>query len=176
MERLRGILGIDPGALAGMLLSAAHPCICGWRTVVVGHESTAFYWKRRCAYHGRVTKAVANFLLVREHNLSPRVCARGGVAARRTVVAMSGAITGLDIQVASVCGHKRDTLQHWCDCSTVRVAPYSKRSAILIWRCVACGTRRGRVDEESAAILRRFVERHACSVRPLRIIEGVAHV
>jgi hypothetical protein len=102
MEGSRGILAIDPGALAGMLLSAAHPCICGWRTVVVGRKSTAFCWTRRCAYHGRVSKAAANFPLVRGHNLSPPVCAHGGVAARRTVVAMSGAIMGLDIQVASV--------------------------------------------------------------------------
>lgn len=83
---------------------------------------------------------------------------------------------GLDLQVASVCGHKRQTLQVWRGSGRVRTAPYSKKSSILIWRCVQCGARHGRVDEETIAILKHFVEQYGWQCRPLKIVDGVAHV
>ena len=85
-------------------------------------------------------------------------------------------IMGLDLVVSSACGHKRETLQHWCDCTRFRIAPYNKRSSILIWRCTWCGARHGRMDEQTIAILKHFVERHGWCLLPLRIIDGVAHV
>jgi hypothetical protein len=89
---------------------------------------------------------------------------------------MSAIIMGLDLQVASVCGRKRSALQQWCGSGRIRVAPFSKKSSILIWRCVWCGARHGRVDEQTIATLKQFVQRHGWQLRPLKIVDGVAHV
>jgi hypothetical protein len=72
-------------------------------------------------------------------------------------------IVGLDILTVSLCR---------CSCSVLRIAPYSKRSSKLIFRCVGCRARRGAPSETEIAKLEAFVKRFGWSTRPLALSDN----
>jgi hypothetical protein len=84
------------------------------------------------------------------------------------------AIMGLDIRRAWPCGRLLGprTAACECGCTLTRIAPYSKRSALLIWKCPWCGSRRGRVSENEAGRLGAFVTRCGWNRLPLTLHEN----
>jgi hypothetical protein len=86
-------------------------------------------------------------------------------------------IMGLDVRQAWPC---------CCGCLITRVAPYSKASPILIWKCAWCKKRRGRPAEIDVRRLKTFVGDYGWNAQPITLHEdgsvriayttGVAHV
>jgi hypothetical protein len=94
-------------------------------------------------------------------------------------------IVGLDLTVVALCGKRigptknnkdQGRASRWCQSPLRRVCLHSSRSQKLVWRCPQCRTRYEAVGEEHIAVLGAFVAIHGWQVRPLRIIDGVAHV
>jgi hypothetical protein len=89
-------------------------------------------------------------------------------------------ILGLDVLTLTACGRQhRRPLQRWCQCRQVRVTPYSAKSRLLIWRCIWCHGRRGKLDGDTINKLQQFVNRFGWVMWPLILHEDggvyVAH-
>jgi hypothetical protein len=74
-------------------------------------------------------------------------------------------IVGLDVLWAWPCR---------CGCPKTRVAPYSKVSKNLIWKCPWCGKRRGKPTEDVISKLTAFVAECGWNMRPL-VIDDEGH-
>ena len=71
---------------------------------------------------------------------------------------MKDAIFGLDIVVADPCR---------CGSPLIRIAPYSMRSKIPIWRCVWCRKRRGQPTATEVALMEAWLRNYGHTLEPL---------
>jgi hypothetical protein len=81
------------------------------------------------------------------------------------------AIMGLDVVVVHPCGHRIRKLRLFCSYCVMRIAPHSKVSKILVWRCAWCGTRYGKVSTAEAERLKAFATKAGWCARPLVLHE-----
>jgi hypothetical protein len=81
-------------------------------------------------------------------------------------------IMGLDVVAVHPCGHRIRQLRLYCSCGVVRIAPYSKVSKVLVWRCQRCKSRHGKVGAAEAERLKAFTAKAGWCARPLVLHEN----
>jgi hypothetical protein len=79
-------------------------------------------------------------------------------------------LLGLMVCVVDGCGAPVG-VRHWCGCTVCRVAPHSKVSNVLVWKCVRCGKRHGRLTDDDIEELDSFYDRHGKNRQPLQWCE-----
>jgi hypothetical protein len=67
-------------------------------------------------------------------------------------------IIGIAVQVVAPCR---------CGCGTVVFRHHSMRSRILIWKCLWCGKRKGKPNEDETKKVMAFVGIYGFTLRPL---------
>jgi hypothetical protein len=76
-------------------------------------------------------------------------------------------LLGLMVCTADGCGAAVG-VRHWCDCTTCRVTAHSKVSNALVWKCVRCRKRHGRLSDYQIETMDSLWQRHGNPLVPLQ--------